>query len=331
MATALRRALGPSVMPNDSTPMHIPLGPGREFDLVRELVARWGAQARGIGDDAAVLDVPAGERLVVSTDTSVDDVHFRQAWLTPREIGWRAVMAALSDLAAMGASPLGMVLALVVPASFLARVGELASGIGEAAESSRTPILGGDLSGGDTLSIGVTVLGSAASPVPRNGARPDDLVYVTGRLGGAAAALRAFENGKVPMPDHRRRFARPQARISEGLWLASAGAHAMIDVSDGLAAELSHLATASGARFEIDLARVPAVPEVSAGDAVRSGEEYELVVTTPTELDEAAFERRFALPLTRIGRVSASKSADVRFTTDGALVDLASGYEHFSS
>ncbi|MEP7345921.1 MAG: AIR synthase-related protein, partial [Gemmatimonadaceae bacterium] len=131
--------------------------------------------------------------------------------------------------------------------------------------------------------------------------------------------------------EHRRRFARPQARIAEGLWLASAGAHAMIDVSDGLAAELAHLATASGAQFDVDLARVPAVVGVNKSDAVRSGEEYELVLTSPAELDEEAFERRFTLPLTRIGGVSASKVPGVTLTRDGVVVDLTSGYEHFSS
>jgi thiamine-monophosphate kinase len=318
-------------MPNSKVDLHTPIGPGREFDLVRELLALWGPQARGIGDDAAVVDVPSGQHLVVSTDTSVDNIHFRQAWLTPEEIGWRSTMAALSDLAAMAASPLGMVLAFVLPPSFLPRVGDLAIGIGAAAESAGIPIIGGDLSGGETLSIGVTVLGTSRAPVPRRGARAGDLVYVTGRLGGAGAALRAFQTGTEPHPDHRRRFARPHARIAEGLWLASAGAHAMIDISDGLAAELGHLATASTTRFEIDLARIPAMPDVHEADAVRSGEEYELVVAAPKPLDSASFEASFGLPLTCIGRVSASDRGEVRFTRDGVLVDLTSGYEHFSS
>ena len=97
---------------------HHALGPGREFDAVRALMARWGDLARGIGDDAAVLDVPPGERLVVSVDSSVEDRHFRRAWLTPEEIGYRAATAALSDLAAMGARPLGMLVALALPTAW---------------------------------------------------------------------------------------------------------------------------------------------------------------------------------------------------------------------
>ena len=317
-------------MPNDHRDVHTRLAPGREFDVVRELLARWGPQARGIGDDAAVLDVPPGQRLIVSTDTSVDNVHFRQAWLTPEEIGWRAAMAALSDLAAMAATPLGMVLAFVLPRSYLPRLWELANGIGAAAAEVGVPIIGGDLSGGETLSVGVTVLGTSPAPVPRTGARTGDLVYVTGRLGGARAALQAFESGSPPHADHRLRFARPHARVAEGLWLAAAGVRAMIDISDGLGADLGHLAVASGTRFEIDLGLIPAMSGLETADAVRSGEEYELVVAAAHALDTVAFEARFGLPLTRIGQVSASPRGELRFTRDGILVDPAAGYEHFS-
>ena len=105
---------------------HLTLGPGREFDAVRDLLARWGTAATGVGDDAAVLDVPTGSRLVVSTDSSVEEVHFRAEWLTPEEIGWRATMAALSDLAAMGATPLGVLLALTVPVRWRGSLGAVA-------------------------------------------------------------------------------------------------------------------------------------------------------------------------------------------------------------
>lgn len=308
---------------------HTPLGPGREFDVIRELLQHWGARARGIGDDAAVLDVPPGQHLVVSTDTSIEGVHFRSGWLTPREIGWRATTAALSDLAAMGASPLGMVLALVLPPAFLPHVGELADGIGEAAAAAGTPIVGGDTSRGDTLGVGVTVMGSAAAPVRRGGARAGDHVYVTGHLGGPGAALKAWEQGRVPLSEHRERFAHPRARIAEGQWLAAAGASAMIDVSDGLAADLRHLASASVASFEIDLSLVPAVVGVDQADAALSGEEYELVVTSPAPIDVLTFRARFDLSLTRIGSVTAGEVPALRCVRDGVVVDLGSGYEHF--
>src|SRR5919202_449710 len=121
----------------------IALGPGREFDIIRGLLARWGARARGIGDDAVVLDVPAGERLVVSTDSSVEDVHFKREWLTPHEIAYRATAAALSDLAAMAAAPLGILVTLALPEPWLEQVSELADGIGDAARLADTHVLGG--------------------------------------------------------------------------------------------------------------------------------------------------------------------------------------------
>ena len=169
----------------------IALGPGREFDIIRGLLTRWGDRARGIGDDAVTLDVPPGERLVVSTDSSVEGVHFKREWLTPREIAYRATAAALSDLAAMAATPLGILVALALPESWLEEVTELGDGIGDAVRLGETHVVGGDLTAGRELSLGITVLGSAAAPLERRGARPGDGVYVTGRLGGPLAALRA--------------------------------------------------------------------------------------------------------------------------------------------
>ncbi|MFN8572413.1 MAG: thiamine-phosphate kinase [Gemmatimonadaceae bacterium] len=311
---------------------HVPLGPGREFDVVRALLARWGGRAVGIGDDAAVFDVLPGHRLVVSTDTSVDRVHFRREWLSPREIGWRATMAALSDLAAMAASPLGMVVALVLPPSDTELAMELADGIGDAAEAANTPIMGGDLSHGETLTIGVTVFGSSPTPIGRHGARPGDLLFVTGALGGPGAALRSWMTGGTPADALRARFAHPVARLAEARWLADHGARALIDISDGLASEARHLAAASDVEVEVDLDKVPVLSGISARDAALSGEEYELLVAVPSPLDAAAFSRRFNLSLTHVGQVrSRNAAATARFLQQGNCVDLAMGYEHFSS
>jgi len=119
---------------------NLDLGPGREFDVVRTLVDEWGKAAQRIGDDAAVLDVPPGERLVVTTDTSVEGVHFRREWLNHFEIGYRATAAALSDLAAMGARPLGVVIALTLPEGDRAEARALATGIGEGAAAVLCPM-----------------------------------------------------------------------------------------------------------------------------------------------------------------------------------------------
>ena len=307
------------------------LGPGAEFDLVRRLAARWGSRATALGDDAAVLPLAPGMHLLVSTDASVEGVHFRREWLAPSEIGWRATVAALSDLAAMAAQPLGVLVALTLPDSWLVDVEAIAAGIGDAAEASGTRIVGGDLTAGSQLALSVTVLGSAARPLTRSGARVGDTIYVTGRLGGALEALRAWKQGRKPVAEHRARFAHPDARIREAQWLAAAGATAAIDVSDGLVADVHHVAAASAVAIEIDLGLVPAEAGVTAVDAATSGEEYEVVICAPREIDATAFRTAFALDLTRIGRVTGqAPEGEVVVLQSGARVDPPRGHDHFS-
>jgi len=299
--------------------------------MIRDLAERWGRAARGLGDDAAILEPPAGEQLVVSTDTSVEDVHFRRRWLTSGEIGYRSAMAALSDLAAMGARPLGMTVALALPPAWKADLGPLADGIGEAARDVECHVIGGDLSRSEMLHCTFTVLGASARPVLRSGAKVGDSVYVTGQLGGPGAALRALSAGTDPAPLARERFARPVARIREGAWIAQHGANAMIDLSDGLVSDAEHIATASGVRLTIDLDKLPVLQGCAARDAARSGEEYELLFTAPADLDASAFVRTFRLPLTAIGQVDALSGENrVTFTSQRKRVDLEKGYDHFS-
>ena len=311
-------------------PAHARLGPGREFDAVRAMLARWGATAAGVGDDCAVLHVPPGEALCASTDSSVEGVHFRAAWLSPAEIGYRAATAALSDLAAMAARPLGLLLALTVPAQWRDAVAAIADGVGEAARDAGTPIVGGDTTGGDRLALTVTVLGTARAPVGRGGGQARDALFVTGRLGGPLLALRALLDGSAPDADHRARFARPAARLREAQWLAEHGARALIDLSDGLLGDAGHLAAASRARAVIELGRVPRVASATPREAALSGEEYELLCAAPAALDTAAFERAFGLSLTRVGRLEAGDPG-VAVEEGGARVDLAGGYDHFSA
>jgi len=310
---------------------HLPLGPGAEFDAVRALLAQWGPRARGIGDDGAVLDVPTGSKLVVSTDTTVEHVHFRREWLTPEEIGWRATMAALSDLAAMAAAPLGVLLALTVPAAWREVLPQLAHGIGEATAHTDVPIVGGDVTDGDRLALAITVLGHAAHPLARSGASAGDTIYVTGRLGGPGAALAAWLRGASPVPAHRVRFAHPEARIAPALWCARHGATAAIDISDGLAGDLAHIAAASGVGCEVDLDRLPVLEGVARREALASGEEYELLVTAPT-LDVAAFAAAHSgLTLTAIGAVVAGPAGLLRWTEAGHEVEPTKAYNHFAS
>src|SRR5262249_45918217 len=160
-----------------------------------------------------------------------------------------------------------------------------------------THILGGNLSDADLLSITTTVLGSAFAPLARSGARPGDRVYVTGRLGGADAALRRLESGETLSPFHAQ-FVRPVPRIDEARWLSDRGASAAIDISDGLVADARHIAAASGVALELDADRVPCASGVAVELAIESGEEYEVLVTSPRELDTIAFESRFRVGLT---------------------------------
>ena len=302
------------------------LGPGREFDVIRSLVERWGAAAIGIGDDAALVRVPRGETLVASVDASVENVHFRREWLAPEEIGYRAVTAALSDLAAMAAQPLGMLLSFTVPESWMADLAGIADGVGDAATRYRSPILGGNLASAAELTITTTVLGAAFTPITRSGARPGDFVYVTGQFGGPGAALARLQRNEPP-GDARSRLARPVARLDEARWLAESGAASAIDVSDGLVADLRHVAAASNVRIDIHAAAIPVFPSADLSDALQGGDEYELAITSPRELDTEAFARRFGVPLTQIGRVVAGPAGvEVR---DARVAD-AKGYDHFS-
>ncbi len=308
---------------------HLSLGPGREFDAIRALIAQWGDTAQGLGDDAALLDVPKGARLVVSVDTSVENVHFKREWLTPEEIGWRATSAAISDLAAMAAEPLGLLLAMSIPPRWMDDVMAIGAGVAAAARAAGMPIVGGDTTGGELLTLSLTVLGSARAPLSRGGARPSDIIYVTGRLGGPSAALRALALGAIPEMTHRARFAHPEARLAAARWLVERGATAAIDISDGLAADLRHIAAASGVSLELDLAKVPMLAGVTLDDALAGGEEYELAVTSGP-LDTAAFEAAMGLPLTAIGEVTTG-FGEVRAKEGRHRVDLPRGHDHFST
>lgn len=306
----------------------IALGTGREFDLIRELCKRWGVRCSGIGDDAALLTAPEGESLVFTTDTTVEGRHFRRDWMSPREIGYRAAVAGISDIAAMAATPLGMVLALSFPNEWLADATGLADGLGDASERFGVPILGGDLSAGSELVITVTVLGSAERPVKRSGVQRDQAIFVTGRLGGPGAALSAWLEGRDPEPEHRERFVHPVPRLAEARWLAAHGATAMIDISDGLVGDVGHLAAASDLRIALELAELLTAEGVSPVDAARSGEEYELAAAAPAGLDTAWFTRETGVPISRVGKVVAGPPG-VDITLGGERVALSGGFSHF--
>jgi thiamine-monophosphate kinase len=309
---------------------HVQLGAGDEFDAIRAMLREWGARAVGIGDDAAVLAAPVGERLVASIDASVEGVHFRRDWLTAQEIGARATAAALSDLAAMAAAPLGLLLALGLPRDWRRELDAIARGVGEMASSVGCPIVGGNVTRASELSLTITVLGSSARPLGRDGARAGDVLFVTGLLGGSGAALDALLRGERPSDAHRARFASPRPRLAEARWLAERGARAAIDISDGLVADAGHLASASGVRLELGLDRLPRASDVTAEAAAASGEEYELLVAfAPESLPDAdRFHEAFGVPLTHIGAVT--HGTGVALSGPGGRVDPPRGHDHLS-
>jgi len=312
------------------------LGPGGEFDRLRAIFATLGAAGRDLGDDCALLPV-GGRTLAISIDLSLEGVHFRTDWLSFREIGWRATAAALSDLAADGAEPIGVLVSLGLPGNGRGRgkarrdpATEIMTGVGAAGRSVGARVLGGDLVRSARHLVDVCVLGLAARHVRRSGARPGDGLWVTGRLGGAGLALAALRAGRRLAPALRRRFSRPVPRIAAGRWLARRGARAMIDISDGLAGDAGQLAAASRVGMTIELDRVPCWPGVTPRAAARSGEEYELLVAMPRSFGSVgarAFRRATGLPLTRIGACTVGRG--LRITEQGRLITPPPGFDHF--
>ncbi len=307
-----------------------------EFDLIARLAAVLGplgaGVTTGIGDDAAVL----APDLVVSTDLTVEDVHFRRATTGLADLGWKALAVAVSDLAAMGAEPLGAVVGLALGPGWTADdVVAVYGGVAECALASGCPVVGGDVSRAAALVLAVTVFGRADGPVTRAGARVGDVLAVTGSLGGSEAGRLLLEGDAADAPelaDLTRRHRRPVPRLAAGRALA-ASVHAMLDVSDGVASDARRLAEAGNVRVEVDLDALPlqagvAAVAVAAGVepgvfAARGGEDYELLVA----LSEAALEGS-PVPLTRIGRILEGP-VGVQFTGAGADPALT-GFDHLA-
>jgi len=316
-------------------PHHLPLGAGGEFDRLRTIFARLGDTAADLGDDCALVSL-GDTTLAVSIDCSYEGVHFRTDWLTFEEIGWRAGAAALSDLAAEGAKPIGVLVSLGVPAPGTRHptpddAEQIMAGVAAVTKSVGGRVLGGDLIKSDKYLVDVCVLGTTPHPVRRAGARPGDALWITGTLGGAGLALQRLRSNRPLEGPLRGRFAHPEPRVAAGQWLASQGASALIDISDGLSSDAGHLAAASQVKLDIALERVPIWGGVDPLSAVASGEEYELLVALPPTFTDArarGFPQEFCVPLTRIG--VCNDGSGVRFSDRGQTVAVPSGYDHFA-
>jgi thiamine-monophosphate kinase len=272
--------------------MTCPVQEDEVLERIRGMVGN-GIEAFGLRDDAAVLGLRGEGSLVVSVDSVVEGVHIDLSICSPADVGWKALMGALSDLAAMGATPLAALVALCVPGG--SGEGDLAlgvtAGVAEASGVTGCPVVGGDVSGSATLVVAVTVLGTVEAgghpAVARGGAQPGDVVLVTGPCGASAAGLRELRAGGAggegggPAEAYRR----PVARLREGELARLGGAHAMIDVSDGLALDLHRLADASGVGFE--LYEVPVAPRATLQEALGGGEDYELLIAVEEEIVDA--------------------------------------------
>jgi thiamine-monophosphate kinase len=326
----------------------------RERAILRDIRARAlrgaereGALRVGIGDDAAVLAVRRGEEIVVTTDFSLEDVHFRRGWHAPEAVGHKCLARGLSDIAAIGARPVAAFVSLAVPRgltqgrhSWTARFYD---GLLALAERWDVPLAGGDLAqspGGadaraaaDIVVVGAVERGRA---LLRSGAKAGDALYVTGTLGGAAAELRAltrsparFRSVILVTPEHPHFF--PQPRIGVGRALVRRKiATAAIDVSDGLSVDLEHLCEESGMRAEVDAALLPLGSGATLEDALHGGDDYELLFTADAG---ARVPRSIAgIPVHRIGRMLRRQAGrpQMALVKDGRRTELKpEGWQHF--
>ncbi|HME59263.1 MAG TPA: thiamine-phosphate kinase [Terracidiphilus sp.] len=307
----------------------------------------------GIGDDCALLKPRDGEELAVTTDLSIDGRHFRLDWHQPEAIGHRVLARGLSDLAAMGARPVAAFLSLGLPRSLAADVAgrrptwveRFLDGFLALAEACETPLAGGDLAESTLAVADIVLVGAVARgrALLRSGARPGDLLYVTGALGGATAGLARLaelaEAGRSNPPRIPKKLEAllaphlyPQPRIAQGLWLQRRGvASAALDLSDGLSTDLAHLCEESGVAAEIDASALPIHLAATLAQALHGGEDYELLFTAhqATRLPRAIA----GVPVTRIGRILKTRAGRPTMTLislQGAQPLEPHGWEHFS-
>jgi thiamine-monophosphate kinase len=315
---------------------------GGEFALIAQLSRELStshdkAVELGIGDDAAILRA-GKERIVISVDDQVEAVHFDLRWLRPHDVGYRSLQAAASDLAAMGATPLGAVASLHVPRGFSeTKLRELARGQAEAARQLGCPVVGGNVARGAALSVTTTVLGRVQKPLLRSGARPGDELWVVGELGFARAGLLLHQQ-RLKVPSRlravaaraRNAWARPEARVQAGRKLLGR-AHAVIDVSDGLAGDVQHVADESRVKAVIAaslLARLVSPELCELGDllgepgvalALNGGEDYALLCAGPRS-------RRPAWAKV-VGRIERGRGSELELET-GQRLALGPGFDH---
>jgi thiamine-monophosphate kinase len=294
----------------------------------------------GPGDDAAVVAAGGGQ-LVLTTDALVEGTHFLRSLSAPRDLGYKAIVVSVSDIAAMAASPRFALCALTLSDGVeTGWVMELFGGMREACDEYAVWLVGGNLARGPEVTIATTLTGEVVPgrAVSRSGARIGDRLVVTGELGASSAGLRIARSGSPPRGEAElaavRKLERPTARVGEASVLAGHGATAMIDLSDGLGLDLSRLCAASGVGASVVVEAVPVATAATAEDAFGGGEDYELLATLPDEEAVAATQGElrgvFGVSLTEIGRII--EEGLVAVGSDGRERPLETkGWDHFGA
>jgi thiamine-monophosphate kinase len=315
----------------------MPLGEKKLIRQIRRYVRGGKSVVTGIGDDSAVLRVPPGHELLVTTDFTIENVHFRRDWHRPELVGRRCLTRGLSDIAAMGGEPRAAFLSLAVASDVPQKwVNHFLKGLLDLADEFKLPLAGGDTAqSASGIQADIVVVGSVpkGKAVLRSGAKAGDQIYVTGELGGAAAALARLAESKPVGTSYSRHF-RPLARVEVGQWLRRRGvASAMIDVSDGLSTDLEHICEESHVGAEIEAEAIPRArvgprkKRVALELALQGGDDYELLFTSAAAVPSVVAGVR----VTRIGRTT--RSAGMRLiVADGKRRPLkAGGWEHFGT
>jgi thiamine-monophosphate kinase len=286
----------------------------------------------GIGDDAAILHIPAGQEVLVTTDFTLEGVHFRREWHPAESVGHRCLARGLSDIAAMGGEPMAAFLSLALPPELPQRwVDGFVRGLLRLARQHRVTLAGGDTAGspgGSGVLADMVVVGTAPAgkALRRSGARPGDLLYVTGELGGSAVALGMFFAGKKASTQAHRRHFFPEPRVGIGQVLRGM-ATAMIDLSDGLSTDLHHICQESGVGAVVEAAAVPRARSASLEQALHGGEDYELLFTA--QPSRRIPERIAGVRVTRIGEITRRGVVLAQAGRREKLV--ARGWEHLRS
>ena len=300
------------------------LGEGGLIEHIRAQFQDSGA-ILGIGDDAAILGFPAGHSIVFCSDLLAEDTHFIRDLHPPDSAGYKAVAVNISDIGAMGGTPMHFVISLAAPGDLdMEWVDGFYNGVARACREFKVSLVGGDSSSAKSIFIDVAMVGRVKTgcAVKRSGAKPEDGIYVSGTLGGSALGLRLLRSGGDRDAPAVKRHLYPQPRHVIGA-LVGPTAHAMIDVSDGLSSDLGHILTESKVSARIYKEKIPAAAGATENDVLHGGEEYELIVTTPGIAD--------GVPLTRIGEIVPSTGAHQILLVDGSSETILQphGWQHF--